>query len=92
MVALTNRRRHQILILSCIYYRLGENIIDDFTFDKWSRELVELQFKYEEESKACRYYKDFKSFDGTTGFDLPIHITQVIARAKKVLWASNQYK
>ncbi len=40
-----NRRQRQILVHSFLYYQLNENIIDDFTFDKWSKELHEAMQK-----------------------------------------------
>ena len=39
---LTKRRRMQMLLHSCIYYELNENIIPDDTYDKWATELAEL--------------------------------------------------
>ncbi|OMI07677.1 hypothetical protein BVL54_19830 [Bacillus paralicheniformis] len=65
------RRRRQILVHSFLYYQLNTNVIDDHKFDRWSRELAELQDKYPEESKAAGYYEGFKDFDGSSGYDLP---------------------
>lgn len=69
---LINRRRRQILIHSYLYYRRAENIIDDYTYDMWSKELADLQEKYPDIAKECVYANDFKDFDGSSGFDLPI--------------------
>lgn len=85
IVELIGRRRNQILVHSCIYYRLNDNIIDDFHFDKLSKELVQLQNDFKEESKTAPLYNDFLLFDGTTGFDLPINDTNVILTAKRLL-------
>lgn len=60
-----------MLVHSFIYYRLGTSIVSDQQFDKWARELVELQRAYPEEAAKCIYAKEFATFDGTTGFDLP---------------------
>ena len=84
-VGLIKRRRNQILVHSVIYYRLNDNIIDDFTFDKWSKELAELQRSYPEESAAAPYYEAFADFDGSTGALLPIHDPHIVARAQSVL-------
>lgn len=74
-----------MLVHSCLYYQLGDNIIDDYTFDVWAKELVELQEKYPEESKQARYYADFKDFDGSSGFDLPYSLPNIQATAYKLL-------
>lgn len=79
------RRRLQILVHSCIYYRLNTNIISDSTFDKWSIELVELQKKYPKISKLVKYYEEFKNFDGSSGFDLPYGEPWVLNKAQQLL-------
>lgn len=73
------RRRKQMLVHSIIYYKIGTNIIEDITFDKWAYELRDLQKSYPKESEATEYYKDFKDWDGTTGFNLPEHNFRNIA-------------
>ena len=42
ILELINRRERQVLIHANLYYRQNTNIISDFTYDKWSHELVEL--------------------------------------------------
>jgi len=69
--ALINRRRRQILIHSYIYYKLGASIIADHTWDKWARDLVDLQKAYPKIAKTVAYHDVFKDFDGSSGFDLP---------------------
>jgi hypothetical protein len=68
---LITRRRRQLTVHSFLYYQLNENIIDDHTFDFWSKELVELQEQYPEIAKECIWAKEFETFDGSSGFDLP---------------------
>jgi hypothetical protein len=87
---LIQRRRIQLLIHSCIYYRLNENIISDFQFDKWSEELVKLQADYPEISKQVRFYDAFKDFDGSTGAFLPIADPWVIGHADYLLKISKE--
>lgn len=58
MLDLINRRERQILLHSCIYYELDKNIISDYQFDIWSKELVELMEAY---------LKEFKEFTGSSG-------------------------
>ena len=43
---LIKRRRLQLIVHSCIYYRLNDNLISDATYDKWARELAKLHQKY----------------------------------------------
>lgn len=69
---LINRRRRQILVHSIIYYRHNTSIIDDATWTKWALELVELQKQYPEIAREAPYAEEFKNFDGSTGFDLPL--------------------
>lgn len=61
------QRRLQMLIHSYIYYELDKNIIDDYTWDKWAMELVDLQTKYPKESKKVKYFEQFKDWDGSSG-------------------------
>jgi hypothetical protein len=82
---LINRRRHQILVHSYLYYQLGENIIDDYTFDIWSKELVDLQAQYPNESMAVKYYEAFKDFDGSSGFDLPYSMPNIQKTGDRLL-------
>lgn len=85
ILELMNRRRRQILVHSCLYYRFNENIISDHTYDMWCKELAELQIKHPEVSKQGVYYEFYKDFDGSTGFDLPIHNTEIINTASRIL-------
>ena len=82
---LIKRRRLQLLIHSCIYYRLNDNIISDHKFDRLAKELVELQEKYPEISKQVEWYDAFKDWDGSTGAFLPLGDPWVISKAKYLL-------
>lgn len=77
MVELITRRRRQILVHSFLYYQQNESIIADHVFDKWSKELVELQEKFPEEAKQAPFHEGFKTFDGSSGFDLPYSDPQI---------------
>lgn len=71
LLELINRRRRQIVLHSYIYYCMNDNIVTDSVYDAWCNELVKLQKENPEESKAVEYfYKEFKEFDGSTGFHL----------------------
>lgn len=81
---LIKRRRLQILVHSCLYYELDANLIDDYTFDKWSRELVQL-LKDHPGLYSDRFDKYFEGWDGTSGFDLPHRDPWVLNRASTLL-------
>lgn len=79
------RRRRQILVHSCIYYRFNETLISDAKFDEWAYEMVDLQEKYPNISKETELYNDFKDFDGSTGFNLSITKSGVMSLAKRLI-------
>lgn len=79
---LIRRRRRQMLVHSCMYYRLGTSIWTDKQFDSCARELVKLQAKYPNISKTVEYYENFKDWDGTTGYHLqPMGDPEILALA-----------
>ena len=65
------QRRIQMLIHSHLYYRMNINLITDFDFDKWGRELAVLQRDYPLEAEACEFAEYFTDWDGSTGCHLP---------------------
>ncbi len=82
------RRRRQIIVHSCIYYRLGDNIISDYQYDMWAKELGKLQQEYPELSKQVPdFYEAFKDFnvECTSGYQLPIYLPEVIKKAEQLL-------
>lgn len=70
IIELIGRRRRQIIIHSVLYYKLDSPLVEDHVFDKWCRELVELQSKYPQESAVAPFSKEFEDFNGSTGFHL----------------------
>ena len=83
------QRRRQILVHSYLYYELDSAYIEDSIFDKWSKELVELQNQYPIESSLGVYYHAFKDFDGSSGFDLPYSKPEIVRKAKQLLTGKN---
>lgn len=75
------RRRLQILVHSCLYYRLDTSLIPDKLWQTWSQELVELQNKYPQIAERVQYHKAFKDFDGNTGYHLPITNPEIMEKA-----------
>lgn len=84
---LIQRRRLQVLVHSCIYYELNSNIITDEQWDKWARELVQLQKDYPEESESVIWFNAFVDWDASTGAFLPLTDEWVVRKAKWLLLA-----
>ncbi len=82
---LIRQRRLQMLVHSCMYYRLNTSLITDKQFDTWGRELVKLQNDYPEISRQVEWYKEFKDWDATTGFHLPLTHPWVLSTAQMLL-------
>ncbi|NFP51796.1 DNA ligase LigA-related protein [Clostridium argentinense] len=87
-----NHLRRLILIHSCIYYRMNTSVVDDFTFNEWSEELVKLQNENESILSECIYSNAFEDFDGTTGYDLPLDDNWIEARSMYILALHEKYK
>ncbi len=79
------RRRLQILVHSCIYYELNGNLISDSTWSTWAEELVKLQEQYPQIAERVDYAKEFKNFDGSTGFYLPTKNAEILSKARYLL-------
>lgn len=60
---------------------MNESIIADGDWDKWARELVNLQSTYPTIAEQCFLHDEFKDFDGTTGFDLPLCAAWAVSKA-----------
>ena len=78
------QRRYQMLVHSCLYYHLNNNIISDKQWDEWARELRDLQNQYPEISKQVTLYEHFKDWDASTGAFLPITESWIVMRARQV--------
>lgn len=65
-----NQRQRQILVNSYIYEDLNDSLIDDITWDKWAKELVNLMTENPKEAEDSVYYRYFKSWTGDTASDL----------------------
>lgn len=79
------QRRYQLLIHSCIYYHLNQNIISDKKWDEWARELKTLQEQYPEISKQVTLYEYFSDWDASTGAFLPITEDWVVRKSCQLL-------
>lgn len=76
------QRRSQMLIHSCIYYEMDDNLVSDDKWQQWAEELTELQ-------KDCKeigfYDREFKDWDGTTGAHLPHRESWVYFKALSIM-------
>ena len=79
------QRRYQMLIHSCIYYKLNDNYISDQKWNEWAHELADLQTEYPSISKQVTLYEYFEDWDGSSGAFLPLDLPWVIAKAKAFL-------
>lgn len=85
IIAKIQQRRLQILVHSCLYYVFDTNIVPDSQWNKWAQELVQLQKEYPQEAEEAIRNDDFKDFDGSTGFNLPVYEDWVKQKALKLL-------
>lgn len=98
IIALIKRRRGQILVHSCVYYRYGDNIWSDAKYDEKAKELLELQAKYPHLLKAVNYenvqFEQWQKAGIVSGFDFR-YSNQIIMLAKSLLEhhkRNNEYK
>ena len=63
---LIKRRRIQVLVHSCIYYALDDNIVPDHIFDNWAKELEQLM-KDHPGAYSDRFDNAFKNWDSSSG-------------------------
>lgn len=75
------QRRIQLLIHSCIYYKLNNNIVSDKKWDEWARELKTLQEHYQDIAEKVMWYDAFKDWDASTGAFLPLDDAWVMQKA-----------
>ena len=83
------RKRQQILVHSCLYYRFDTNLIEDYQYDRIGKSLANLQIKYPELTKEVEYkYEAFKAFgqDGCySGYNLPTSDPDVVRKAQRLI-------
>jgi NAD-dependent DNA ligase len=83
------QRRAQMLVHSCIYYELNDNIVSDHLWQKWADELQELQEKYPEHKNIGFYDNYFQDWTGATGNHLPHRDPWVMRKALYLLGRRN---
>jgi len=90
MGELIKRRRLQMLVHSCLYYALDENIWTDHQYDAAAKELAVL-LRENPDAYSDRFDEYFEEWDGSTGFHLPNRDSWVLAAAQNLL-KSKQYQ
>ena len=79
------RRRGQMLVHSCIYYELNDNIISDHQWQEWADELQQLQ---DENPDCCNidfFDYEFRDWTGATGNHLPHRHPWVYNKSQYIL-------
>lgn len=79
------RLRSIMLINSCIYYEMNDNIISDVRWQELANELADLQDKHPEHCKIDWFDQDFQRWDGSSGYHLPLRHPWVYGKAAQVL-------
>lgn len=80
------QRRLQMLVHSCIYYEMNQNIVSDSTWSRWAIELAELQDSYPEEAETTIWADVFRDWDGSSGAFLPLQDQWVQDKARQLLY------
>jgi NAD-dependent DNA ligase len=65
------QRRAQMLIHSCIYYEMNDNIVTDHKWQEWADELQKLQEDNPDSCKIGFFDYEFNNWTGATGNHLP---------------------
>lgn len=79
------QRRAQMLIHSCIYYELNDNVVSDDQWQKWADELQDLQHKNPDCVKIDFYDWEFRDWTGATGAHLNHREPWVLSKANWIL-------
>lgn len=86
---LIKRRRLQVIVHSCIYYRLNDNIVSDDQFDYWCRELVDLLEKHPG-VYSDKYDEYFRDWDGSSGYHFPHGAPEITNKALQLIRYINE--
>ena len=85
------QRRAQMLIHSCIYYEMDDNVISDHKWQEWADELVDLQNYWPELCEQNFFDEHFADWTGATGNHLPHRHPWVYNKALQVLrWSRRE--
>lgn len=79
------QRRAQMLIHSCIYYEMDDNIVSDHRWQTWADELEKLQKENPTLCKINFFDHEFANWNGATGNHLPHRHPWVYAKANYIV-------
>lgn len=79
------QRRRQVLVHSVIYYRYNDNIVSDQKWSEWAQELENLQKEYPDISASLQWAEEFKDFDHSSGYNLPLDDPWANKKAQQLL-------
>ncbi len=79
------QRRSQMLVHSCLYYKMDESIVSDDKWQQWANELTLLQTENPSECNIGFYDEEFADWDGASGAFLPLDDPNVISKASHIL-------
>ncbi len=74
-----------MLIHSCIYYQMDDNVISDHKWQEWADELQKLQQEHPDKCNIDFFDYEFRDWDGATGTHLPLRHPWVYAKATWLL-------
>ena len=77
--------RKKLLVHSIIYYRLNENLVSDATWSNWALELENLVREHPEEGQNSFLAEEFKNFDHSTGYNLPLETPWAVDMAMNLV-------
>ena len=82
---LINRRRRQILVHSVIYYELDDCLVSVNQWAEWALEHEKLQEEYPDIAKTCIYADEFKTFEHSSGYNLPLRDPWAVRKARQLI-------
>ena len=77
--------RKKLLVHSIIYYRLNENLISDEKWAEWALELELLTQEYPHIAQNAFLAEEFKDFDHSTGYNLPLETPWAVQKAMELV-------
>ena len=79
------QRRAQMLVHSCIYYELDDNVVSDHRWQTWADELEALQRNNPNCCSIGYFDREFANWTGATGNHLPHRHPWVLAKAQYII-------
>ena len=86
------RRRLHILVHSVIYDKYNQNLISDWQWSEWAKELEQLQHDYPEIADECPYADAYRGFTHSTGYNLPLDDLWAVNKSLALLRYSENRK